>query len=521
MRVCHPLRPFLVILVSLLRVFFVAEPGKVAADDTGPESAALTTGTTAAPSALPSSATSRATRPNVLFLAVDDLNDWIGPLGGHPQTQTPHFDDFAKRSTNFTNAHCQAPICNPSRVSLLLGVYPSSTGIYYLGPQLRECEATRHAVSLPQHFERHGYVTLGAGKIFHAAVQGEFGTYAGNFGGFGPRPAINFHCGHANPLWDWGAFPEQDDAMPDAKIAAWAVEQLQRPATEQPFFLACGFYRPHVPLYVPPAWFERFPLDSVELPTHREDDLDDVPGYGQDLSWSAVAPRHAWMVEQDQWRRAVQAYLASVSFVDAQIGKVLEALRQSEHAENTIVVIWSDHGFHLGTKARWGKRSLWEASTRVVLMIDAPGMPDGTRCTEPVGLIDLFPTLCDLAGLPHATGLEGHSLVPLLQAPDLAWPYPAVTTFGQHNHAVRSRHWRYITYADGSQELYDHRSDPHEFHNLAGDDRYADVIAAHRQWLPPINQPLAPGSVHLDARPGSVPDIDGEQVFPRRPVQNR
>jgi arylsulfatase A-like enzyme len=457
-------------------------------------------------------------RPNVLFIAIDDLNDWIGCLGGHPQAHTPHLDRLAQRATNFTNAHCQAPICNPSRVSLLTGVLPSSTGIYYLGPQLRECEATRRATSLPQHFQRNGYQTRGAGKIFHAAVDGEFDVYAGSFGGFGPRPETNFYCGHVNPLWDWGAFPQDDAQMPDAKIAAWAIDQLQQPTSDRPFFLACGFYRPHVPLYVPPAWFELHPLDKVQLPAHQAHDLSDVPTFGQDLSWSAVAPRHDWMVSQDQWRRAVQSYLASVSFVDAQVGKVLDALESSQHAKNTIVVVWSDHGFHLGTKQRWGKRSLWEAATQVVMMIDAPGLPDGARCDAPVGLIDLFPTLCELADIPTATGLEGRSLLPLLHNAQRPWPYPALTTFGQHNHAVRSQHWRYITYADGTEELYDHRTDPDEFHNVAGIPTNAAVIAAHRDWLPQVNQPLARGSVHLDARPGSVPDIDGQPIFPRRPV---
>ncbi len=311
-------------------------------------------------------------RPNVLFIAIDDLNNWIGCLGGHPQAQTPYLDQLAAQSVNFRNAHCQAPICNPSRISLLTGILPSSSGVYYLGPLLRDWQATRHAVTLPQHFARHGYATAGAGKVFHLEGLGEFQTFGGRFGGFGPRPAINLNCGHANPLWDWGPFPKRDEELADAKLADWTCEQLRHPPQE-PFFLACGFYRPHVPLYVPQKWFDLYPLESVQLPAHLEDDLTDVPKYGQDLSWSAVAPRHRWMVDHDQWRRAVQAYLASVSFVDAQVGKILETLRTSEAFEHTIVVLWSDHGFHVGTKQRWGKRSLWEASTQVVLMIRAPG----------------------------------------------------------------------------------------------------------------------------------------------------
>jgi arylsulfatase A-like enzyme len=465
-----------------------------------------------------SAARAAAARPNVLFLAVDDLNDWIGPLGGHPQAITPHLDRFASRAVTFRNAHCQAPICNPSRVSLLTGVLPSSSGVYYLAPLLRAWQATSQAVSLPQHFARCGYTTIGAGKIFHVEGDKEFQTYGGQFGGFGPRPSINLNCGHVNPLWDWGPFPDEDPQLADSQLADWICQQLREPR-ERPWFLACGFYRPHVPLYVPQKWFDLYPLEQVQLPAHLEDDLNDVPDYGRDLSWSAMAPRHRWMVEHDQWRRGVQAYLASVSFVDAQIGKILAALEQSGLQQETIVIIWSDHGFHLGTKQRWGKRSLWEAATRVVLMIEAPGYASGAASDRPVGLIDLYPTLIEMCGLDPLLGLDGHSLVPLLQDPQRDWVWPALTTFGQHNHAVRSQNFRYIRYADGTEELYDHRTDPHEFVNLARRGGYAEVLEQHRRWLPQVNQPLAPGSANADARPGSAADIDGQPVFPWRPVQ--
>jgi arylsulfatase A-like enzyme len=459
-----------------------------------------------------------AIRPNVLFIAVDDLNDWIGCLGGHPQAVTPNLDRLAAQSVNFRNAHCQAPICNPSRVSVLTGMLPSSSGVYYLGPRLRQWQATSRAVTLPQHFARSGYVTIGAGKVFHVEGSGEFQTYGGTFGGFGPRPPISLNCGHAGPLWDWGPFPERDEDVPDSRLATWTCQQLSH-APSQPFLLACGFYRPHVPLYVPQRWFDLYPLDQIQLPPHLEDDLADVPQYGQDLSWNAVGPRHAWMVDHDQWRRAAQAYLASISFVDAQVGKILDALANSSVASNTIIVLWSDHGFHVGTKQRWGKRSLWEQSTRVVLMISAPGFARGIPCDRPVGLIDLYPTLIELCSLDPIMGLEGHSLVPLLQDPQRSWEWPALTTFGQYNHAVRSQQYRYITYADGSEELYDHRTDPYEFFNLAGRSQYAAVIEQHRRWLPQLNQPLAPGSINCDARPGSAADIDGQPRFERLPVR--
>ncbi|MEM6799537.1 MAG: sulfatase [Planctomycetota bacterium] len=453
--------------------------------------------------------TAEAARPNVLFIAVDDLNDWVGCLGGHPQAETPHIDRLAARGVNFTNAHCQAPICNPSRVSLMTGRRPSTTGIYYLAPLLRDYEATRDLVTIPQHFAANGYRTLAAGKLLHGADKPEFDEYAGSFGGFGPRPPAPLAAGHTHPLWDWGPFPKRDEQMPDKRIADWAIEQLNQP-TSQPFFLGVGFYRPHVPLYAPKGWFDRFPLEEVQLPVITPDDLADVPSYGQDLSWSRVAPRHRWMIENHQWRRAVQAYLASTAFVDHQIGRVLKALEQSSVARNTIVVLWSDHGFHLGVKERWGKRSLWEVSTRVVLVISGPGVASGESCAEPVGLIDLYPTLCGLCGLNPPAGLEGHTLEPQLANAAAPRPHPALTTFGRNNHAVRLRDWRYIEYADGTRELYDHRADPDEFNNLATDPAYADQIETMRRLLPTHNAPMAPGSKHADARPGSPADIDRE-----------
>ena len=447
---------------------------------------------------------------NVLFIAVDDLNDWIGPLGGHPQAKTPHLDRLAKQSVVFTNAHCQAPICNPSRVSLLTGTLPSTTGTYFLAPRIRQWEATKDAVTIPQHFERSGYDSWGVGKIFHGSDnKNEFAEYGGSLGSFGPRPEKPISAGHTHPLWDWGAFPERDDQMPDARIAAWASEKLKQ-SHAQPFFLGCGFYRPHVPLYAPQKWFDEHPRSAIQLPPYIDGDLDDISQYAQDLTWSVAAPRHQWIVDHGELEHAVQAYLACVTFVDAQVGKVLDALESSDAAENTVIVLWSDHGFQLGTKERWGKRALWEQATKVVLMISAPGMSRGTKCDRPVGLIDLYPTLIELCGLDQVTGLEGHSLVPLLEAPHANWPWPALTTFGQHNHAIRTERWRYVTYADGSEELYDRQADPNELVNLAAAPQYADVIRQHRRYLPQVNQPMAAGSAHLDARPGSVPDIDSE-----------
>ncbi len=468
-----------------------------------------------------------AKQPDVLFISIDDLNDMIGCMSvrhgadeygteADLHAKTPHIDRLAKRGTLFLNAHCQAPICNPSRASLMTGRLPSTTGIYYLSPLIRNCDTTRDLVTLPQHFAANGYRTIGIGKLFHQQDNKEFQEYLGSFGGFGPQPKKPISAGHTHPLWDWGAFPERDDQMADYKIATKACEIIAQPSDE-PRFLAVGFYRPHVPMYAPKKWFDLYNRKECKLAGYLENDLGDVPQYGQDLSWSAVAPRHKWMVEHNEVEHAIHSYLACVSFVDDQVGRLLDALDTSPNANNTIVVLWSDHGFHLGTKDRWGKRSLWEDATRVPLIFAGNGLPKSSKVNKPVGLIDIYPTLVELCDLSPQKGLEGHSLVPLISDSNAVWTHAALTTFGQNNHALHLQKdgvdFRYIRYVDGSQEFYEHGSDPHEFRNTAGERSRFGEMASHLQerYLPKVNVPMAPGSAHADARPGSAADIDGKR----------
>lgn len=438
-------------------------------------------------------------RPNVLFIAVDDLNDWVGCLGGHPQARTPNLDRLAGEGVLFENAHCQAPICTPSRASILSGRLPSTTGLYFLTPQYREAETLRDTVSLQQHFMAHGYRSLGAGKVFHTNTDPEsFHDYGGAMGGFGPLPDKKLSLPKGHPLWDWGAFPERDEDMPDHKIASWAARRLSEDHGG-PFMLSVGFFRPHVPMYAPQKWFDLHPRDKIILPDARADEYDDVPRYGRQLSHAAAAPRHDYVVSLGEWEHGVQAYLACVSFVDACVGRVLDALRAGPHADNTVVALWGDHGFHLGDKLRWGKRSLWEEATRAPLMIAGPGVVRGGRCRRPAGMIDLYPTLSDLCGLPARPGLEGRSLRPLLEDPAAPWDRPALTTFGPNNHSLRSERHRYIRYADGSEELYDHETDPGEHVNLAGAPGADAVVREMRRWLPEVNRPALPGSTSSDS----------------------
>ena len=426
-------------------------------------------------------------RPNILLIAIDDLNDWVGCLDGHPQADTPNIDALAARGTLFANAHCQAPVCQPSRASLMTSLMPSSSGIYFLNPGIDASPVAKLQITLPARFAKEGYRLMGAGKLFHSTsgqVFSRLGEYGGGFGYFGPQPEEKISYPQGHPLWDWGAFPERSEEMPDEKIAAWAVNRLQQDYTE-PFFLAVGFYRPHVPMLVPPEWFRRHPREQIKLPVVKGNDVNDLSDYAKNLTTlHHVAPTHRWIVEREAWEHAVQAYLASGTFVDACVGKVLQALEASRYRANTLVVLFSDHGFHLGEKSRWAKRSLWEDGTRVPLIISAAGLPAGQVCQQPAGLIDIYPTLLDLCGLTADAGHEGISLRPQLDNSQTSRTKPAITTFGPGNHAVRSERWRYIRYRDGSEELYDHRNDPHEWNNLAEDATWKEIKQRHRQFLP-------------------------------------
>jgi arylsulfatase A-like enzyme len=442
------------------------------------------------------------TKRNVLLISVDDLNDWVGCLGGHPQAKTPAIDALAQRGTLFANAHCQSPVCNPSRASLLTGRYPHSTGIYFLSPSYQAAPVLKGVKTLPERFADEGYDVMGVGKIFHNRgnqVFAKVGRFGGSMGGFGPRPKKKISQPHGHPLWDWGAFPDRDDQMPDYSVANWAIERLAE-SYEKPFFLAVGFWRPHVPMFAPKKWFDLHPREKVKLPEVFKNDNDDISRYAWELTnLKHVSPTHKWVKEANQWQHAVQSYLASTSFVDHQLGRVLAALDKSGHRDNTVIVLFADHGFHLGEKERWAKRTLWEDGTRVPLIVVDPAHKAGQVSTKPAELIDIFPTLLALNGLKADATQEGQSLVPLLDDPKAAsWHHPALTSFGPGNYSVRTERYRYIHYNDGSEEFYDHANDPHEWHNLiaTGKDVSSDIksqVERHRAHLPKQEHDLLPG----------------------------
>ena len=431
-------------------------------------------------------------KPNVLLVSIDDLNDWVGCMGGHPQAKTPNIDRVAKMGTLFNNAHCQSPVCNPSRASMMTGRYPHTSGVYFLSPDLKEAPVLKNLKTMPEVFADHGYKTMAAGKIYHTRDHRFFQSYKPT-GGFGPRPKKKISQPHGHPLWDWGIFPDDDNLMPDMKCAKWAVDQLSQ-KHDKPFFMGVGFYRPHVPMFATKKWFDMHPKDKIKLPAVRGDDLKDLSQYAIDLTnLEHVSPTHKWVTGAGQWEHAVQSYLASVTFADHCLGLVLDALEKSEYADNTIIALFSDHGFHLGEKERWAKRSLWEDGTRVPVVVAAPGHKAAQKTNRPAELLDIFPTLLELAGLPKDETQEGQSLVPLMKKPQREWNHPAITSFGLGNYSVRSTNYRFIQYFDGSRELYNLRDDPHEWNNLIDNPKMKKVIQEHASFIPQKQHPILPG----------------------------
>ncbi len=454
-------------------------------------------------------------KPNILFIAIDDQNDWIGHLNGHPMVKTPHIDALAARGTAFTNAHCQAPICNPSRTSLMTGLRPSTTGIYGLAPWFRDLPEFKDVVSLPQYLKTHGYKTMATGKIYHggygyAKNQQEFDVLGPGASGKpfppGNKKLVTTPFGN-HRLVDWGTFPHKDEDKGDWQVASWAVEQLDK-KQEEPFFLGVGFFLPHVPLFATQEWFDLYPDDDSVLPEILVNDRDDTPRFSWYMHWYLPEVRRQWLEDNDQWRNIVRSYLACTSFTDSQVGRVLDALRRNNLEDNTIVVLWSDHGWHLGEKGITGKNTLWDDGTRVPLVFAGPGVTPTQVCGKPAELLDIYPTLIDLCGLPTNDRLEGHSVLPQLRDADAPREWPAITTHNHDNHGIRSEHYRYIQYADGSQELYDHRNDPNEWTNVASNPDFADIIAEHQKHLPDINRKPAPGSKHR-----ILTFIDGKVVW--------
>ncbi len=442
-------------------------------------------------------------QPNILFISIDDLNDWSGFLKNFPNVKTPNIDKLAKQGMAFTNAHCQAPICAPSRASIFTGLYPHTTGLYYqfsdedLQVENKAIEKTK---LLPDYLEEHGYKTLGVGKIFHNGDRiSVFDEYGGVFPEmqFGPKlkQRVNYHSDWFSATrrtqTDWSPIDLPDAAMSDYKIADWAVKELDK-KHDKPFFMAVGFVRPHVPWYVPQKWFDMFDDERIEVPAYLANDLDDVPEISRELHDIPAMPVTDWLIKEKKWKSMVKSYLASMAFVDHQLGKVLDKLETSAYKDNTLIILWSDHGYHLGEKGRTAKHSLWERATHVPLIFAGVGIKKGTQTNKPVQLLDLYPTLLDMIGLPANKENEGNSLLPLINNENANWEHVALTSYGYKNISLYKGDFHFIHYRDGSGELYDLKNDANEWNNLFLDQNYSDIITDFKKHLPEKHAPLSP-----------------------------
>ncbi len=423
-------------------------------------------------------------KPNVLFIAVDDLNHWIGHFDRNKQTKTPNIDRLAAMGVSFTNAQCAAPVCNPSRAALLSGKRPGTTGIYDNNTPF--AKVLKPEESLVMHVKNAGYNTLGTGKLWHGGLgwKEQWTTIQEETvkkGKVSDRSVGGLAFG---PIIEGG-----DEAVSDTSIADYGISELGK-THEKPYFLTLGFHKPHMPWNVPQKYYDMHPLAEIQLPPTKEGDLSDIPPMG--VKMAKPDGDHTNIVASGRWKEAVQAYLATITYLDGQIGRVLDAYDNSPHKDNTIIVFWGDHGWHLGEKEHWRKFALWEEATRAPFIWVVPGVTKpGGVCKSPVDFMSVYPTLCDLTSLPKPAWLEGDNIKNLLDDPAAAWTGVGVTTFGQNNHAVRNDRWRYIRYADGGEELYDHSNDEYEWTNLATNPEHTALKAELARHFPTTNVPAA------------------------------
>lgn len=430
-------------------------------------------------------------KPNILLIISDDLNNWIGPMKGHPQTKTPNIDKLAARGVTFMNTQSSAPLCNPSRASFMTGRRPSTTGIYD-----NDQPAMPHiprGVAINDYLRQFGYTTLGAGKIYH---YGNFRKEDWDQISYITDDTLPNHEANRRPgPFGYRMFTDDQPAekfneqraeskLVDAQSVSWCIEKLNEQKGN--FFMACGIHRPHTPWDVPKKYFDMHPLEGIEMPRVLPNDLADVPPAG--IEFAKPNGVHKQVVEQGIWKDRVRAYLAAISYMDAQVGRLLDALDRSPFRDNTMIVFVGDNGWHLGQKEHWGKAAMWQQATRVPLIWVAPGVAKaGKKCERAVDLTCIFPTVCELAGVPTPKYAEGVSIIPLLKNPSAKWKQPGISTFLQNNHAICTDEWRYIRYADGTEELYNEKKDPNEWTNEATNPKFSKIKNDLAKYLPQIN----------------------------------
>lgn len=445
-------------------------------------------------------------KPNIIFLAIDDLNDWINPpgLGGLPGLKTPNFDRLRKMSMSFTNAHIPSPACAPSRVAIMTGVSPARSGITgWRNPKWREVPALKDVVTLEQFFKEKGYQTLAGGKIYHSLApprtminESEEKGWDYYYPSFripipisprAPDSLIspkNFK-GVQPEYFTWGPINQGDDYMADYQIVEWAKHELSK-KYDKPLFLALGLTKPHDPWEVPRKYFDMYPLASVPDLEIKEDDLEDAFIHNR-------RALHRFITDNNQLKKVIQSYMATISFTDAMLGRFLDNFEKSDYAKNSIIVVWSDHGMHMGEKENWEKFTLWERSTKAPMFIIAPGITKpGTTTNTPVSMMDIFPTLVDLIGEKIPAYCDGESLVPMLKGLKKDHQ-PVLTSYelkeeGGANagdgHTIRTNRYRYIYYPFiNFEELYDHDTDKNEWNNIAYKAGSKKIILEHRKYM--------------------------------------
>ncbi|MFC1762951.1 sulfatase [Planctomycetota bacterium] len=451
--------------------------------------------------------------PNVIFFATDDLCDWVGPLG-YAQAVTPNLDKLAQRGVTFTNAHCPGTFCAPSRSAIFTGRYASTTGCYTTQVYFQNRPELK---PMQQAFKEGGYTTFGAGKLFHhpagyvdlrawdeffvrSEAQKRTGWPLNSWGNSTPKTrgndipipepypnsVYNRNRKPANRFFlEWGAVPnEREEEMADTQRINWACNVL-RQKHDKPFLLAVGLYAPHFPNYSPQKYFDLYDAEQIKAPPYKEDDLDDLPPKIRKAKINRKRQHHERLEEIGAIEDAIHGYLAAVSYADAMLGRLLETLHTSPYHDNTIIVFWSDHGYHHGEKGDWGKHTLWERTTNVPFLWAGPGVKNDATIDATANLIDMYPTFIDMCGLPAVKGLEGTSLVGVLGNPSTAEDRNVYVPYlDPGGYAIINQKWRYIHYSDNTEELYDLRSDPNEWHNLAENEAYTAIKQALRRSAP-------------------------------------
>ena len=444
-------------------------------------------------------------RPNVLFIAIDDMRDWVGYLGKNTQTKTPNLDKLAAKGVYVTRAYCAAPVCNPSRAALMSGLRPFTTGVYENRNDWRP--VIPQDLPLTTQFRKAGYFVCGAGKIYHEAYarRSEWDDYLEN-AGKDPRPKGDTGVGGIK----FAPLDCNDEDLREWKVAQYGIDQLQK-KHDKPLFLAVGFNKPHLPWNVPRKYYDMHPLADIQLPPHLTNDLDDIPATGRKLA--TRSGDHDRILAAGRWKDAIQGYLAAISYSDAMIGRLLDAFEKSPYHDNTMICLWSDHGWSLGEKEHWRKFALWEEPTRAPLIWVVPGLTKANSpCNRPIDYMTIYPTLCDLCGIPIPSHVEGKSIRSLLADPTSEWKQPAITTYMYKNHTIRAEGWRYIRYEDGGEELYNENSDPNEWANLANNPEYAAMKANLAKNLPTKNHVDIGGAKGQGAEEGMpVDEGDGKK----------